>query len=249
MSAAPLRWTAGGRTDARRRPDGEESHNYDHLLLDTDLGLCMVLDSGGNWEGPDRRAVRAAEVIQQVVRDGLATTPPQVLAERAFRLAGETLRAELDEYGSYGTTMVVLLLLCSDQAHVSWLGSSMGYRLSGNDIEAITWPHTVLNDAIRSGQLTQEEARCQNPIFARVYCRYVGMCPFPEPLEVISFTPQRGERVILTTDGVHDVLSPADLLAACRLHPEPQACADRLVALARERGSRDNCTCLVIAFG
>ncbi len=161
---------------------------------------------------------------------------------------GDTLLADLDEYGDYGTALVVLLLVRDGFAHISWLGDAMSHRVSGDDIESLTWPHTLLNDAIHSGQLTQEGTQGFSPNLNRVLCRYLGVNPFPDPLEVISFTPESGDRLILTTDGVHDTLPPSRLLEVCRSHPEPQVCADRLVALALEQGSRDNRTCVVVAF-
>ena len=50
------------------------------------------------------------------------------------------------------------------------------------------------------------------------------------------------------TDGVTGVVPEADLLEVCTSHPDPQACAEEVVNLALDRGSRDNCTCAVIAF-
>lgn len=251
MSAAGgLRFTAGGRTDPGpdRRPTGEERVNYDHFLLDAELGLMLVLDGGGNWSGPDGRARRGAEVIGQVVRSEPPTASPRSLIERAFRVAGETLRAELDEYGDYGTANVVLLLLRDGRVHVSWLGDSMAHRISGDAVTPLTKPHTLLNELLRRGEFTQEVvAKRDGEKWSRVLARFLGG-ELPDPLEVVSFASKAGERLILTTDGVHDVLPPDELLAACRSHPDPRACADHIVALALARGSRDNCTCAVIAI-
>ena len=70
----------------------------------------------------------------------------------------------------------------------------------------------------------------------------------PNPIEVPSFIPQPGDRLVLATDGVHYMLKPPELLAACRLHPQPLACAEHLVRSALDQGSRDNATCVVLAF-
>ena len=70
----------------------------------------------------------------------------------------------------------------------------------------------------------------------------------PDPVEVPSFAPRPGDRLVLTTDGVDGVVEPAALAAACRAHPDPLACAEHLVQLALDGGSRDNATAVVIAF-
>ncbi|MFO0823502.1 MAG: protein phosphatase 2C domain-containing protein [Gemmataceae bacterium] len=239
----------GSHTAAGHAADGRQwSQNQDHLLVDLPLGLLMVLDGGGNWFGPEQRARRGAEVIEQVVHEGLATTPPQLLIENAFRVATETLLADLDEEGQPGGVAgVVLALIQYGQVHVSWLGDAMAHRVCGGKIEALTWSHSIPNVMLRNGTWTAEVAALRGERFANVLCHYLGG-ELPKPLEVVSFAPNPGDRLILTTDGVHDLLLGSHFVTACQTHPETQACAVRLIELAREHGSRDNCTCVVIAF-
>lgn len=246
----PLRFTAGGRTEVGHAPGGSQwqwPRNDDYLLIDSHLGLFLVLDGGGNWFGPDQRGRRGAEVIQQVIREEGATTAPQVLIERAFRIAGETLLTERDSDGDCGTSGVILALFHNGLVHVSWLGSEMAHRVSGERSEPLTWPHTARNAMLRAGALTEAVDTERGERLSYVLCHYLGS-ELPQPLEVISFTPNAGDRLILTTDGVHNVLLGSQFVAACQTHSEPQACAARLVELARERGSNDNCTAVVIAF-
>jgi protein phosphatase len=66
--------------------------------------------------------------------------------------------------------------------------------------------------------------------------------------EVRPFTPEPGDRLLLATDGLTNHVTDDDLRAGVRSHPDPQAWADYLVGLALERGSRDNVTCVVMAF-
>jgi serine/threonine protein phosphatase PrpC len=47
---------------------------------------------------------------------------------------------------------------------------------------------------------------------------------------------------------VSKFLDTGEMLAVCRDHPEPQSCAERLVATALEPGGYDNATCVVMAL-
>jgi protein phosphatase len=62
--------------------------------------------------------------------------------------------------------------------------------------------------------------------------------------------PAAGDTFVLTTDGVHDGIKEHEVLAAVRDvgGDLDQACA-RLVALANERGGKDNSTVLIVSYG
>jgi protein phosphatase len=69
-----------------------------------------------------------------------------------------------------------------------------------------------------------------------------------EAAEVRPFAPEAGDRLVLASDGLAGFISHDDLREGALNSPEPQAWADHLVELALERGSRDNVTCVVVAF-
>jgi protein phosphatase len=54
-----------------------------------------------------------------------------------------------------------------------------------------------------------------------------------------------GDRYLLCSDGVSEPLSPDELATTLRAYPDPQLCADQLVALALQHGATDNVSCIV----
>jgi protein phosphatase len=69
-----------------------------------------------------------------------------------------------------------------------------------------------------------------------------------EGADVRPFSPQAGDRLLLGSDGLTNHITEGDLLAGPRQFPDPQEWADCLVRTALSRGSRDNVTCVVVAF-
>ena len=65
----------------------------------------------------------------------------------------------------------------------------------------------------------------------------------PEP-----FTPEAGDRLLLASDGLTNHVTEQDLCEGPRQFPDPQEWADHLAKTALDRGSRDNVTCVVVAF-
>src|SRR5437660_498560 len=57
-----------------------------------------------------------------------------------------------------------------------------------------------------------------------------------------------GELLVLTTDGVHGVLDDERLESLVREEDQPREIAERIVAAALTRGSRDNCTAIVARY-
>jgi protein phosphatase len=224
-------------------------NNEDLVLLDRKYPLALVLDGMGGQAAGEIASRTGGEAIRRAVRRGLrAGHEPRALIENALRVGNKAV-LELGRFDrdmrNCGTT-VVLALLHRGTAYVSWLGDSPAYRVSGGRIEKLTWEHNLRNALVRHGTISEEEAR-QHHIH-NVLWRYLGSPDLADPVEVPSFTPLTGDRLLLATDGVTNIIPEADLLEVCRSHPEPKACAEELANLAVERGSRDNCTCAVIAF-
>ena len=94
--------------------------------------------------------------------------------------------------------------------------------------------------------MTDEEARTAR--VRNVLWRYLGCAEMTAPYEHRSFQPQPGDHLVLATDGQWKFLEVEALRTACQAFPDPQQCADHLVKLALARGSRDNVTCVVVAF-
>ena len=237
-----MRYDVGGLTDA-----GPLSYsNDDHLLLDFHLNLFAVLDAGGSWAEDRGRASRiGAEVIQEVIGDRLPNgDEPRSLIERAFRAAHARFQAG-DENGFGLGASVVLALLVGDAAHVGWLGDSLAYHVSAGRVERLTRPHTWADHLVRHGQLSEAEAATDKHRHFLLHCLGGDV---PDTLEVITLSPRPGDWLVLTTDGVHDHVSPAEFAATCRDAADAAQCAASVVHRAHAAGSRDNATCAAIAF-
>jgi serine/threonine protein phosphatase PrpC len=81
-----------------------------------------------------------------------------------------------------------------------------------------------------------------------VLYRFLGCVEMTEGAEVEPFTPEAGDRLLLASDGLTNHVSEGDLIDGAARLPDPQEWADYLVDLALQRGSKDNVTCVVVAF-
>jgi PPM family protein phosphatase len=71
----------------------------------------------------------------------------------------------------------------------------------------------------------------------------------PQPQPDTQFLElQRGDRLLLCSDGLTNALSPDQLLTLLNEQTSPQICCQRCIEWANTLGGQDNITCIVIAI-
>ncbi len=240
-------WTV--RAGAASHIGNYRENNEDLVYLDLEYPFALVLDGMGGQVAGEVASRTGADTLTHALRRGLsAGAEPRGLIESALRAANETVIAlgqSNPDMRNCGTT-AVLALFHQHSASISWAGDSPAYRISGDRIEKLTWDHDLRSVLVRQGVISEAEAREHR--IRNVLWLYLGNRETDGHLEVRSFVPRPGDRILLATDGVTGVLPDAELLELVRAHPDPRVCAEELVNRALERGSRDNCTCAVLAF-
>jgi protein phosphatase len=234
----------GSRTEKGVRPNNE-----DNLLADPGGNLFLVADGMGGQERGEQASGMAVDIIPRVVRDRLANHEP---AGEAVQKAMAEANAAIVEAGReqpegrrMGTT-AVLALQQNGQVYVASLGDSRAYLIRGERVEQLTVDHSVAQALVLSGALTPEEAK-HSP-YQHVLHKFLGCANMHDGADVRPFTAEPGDRLLLASDGLTNFVSEEDLREGPGRFPKPQDWADYLVEEALKRGSRDNVTCVVVAF-
>jgi protein phosphatase len=151
----------------------KRANNEDNYLINPELNLFVVCDGMGGHVGGEYASAIAVNTIEEVL-SVIETTPggefdlrgaDQVELNRekvrySMRLAGRRIyeKAVSDpEYKGMGTTGLVLLL-DGGNAVVGHVGDSRGYLVRGDQIEQLTEDHSLVNEKVRAGLMTREEA-------------------------------------------------------------------------------------------
>jgi protein phosphatase len=109
----------------------------------------------------------------------------------------------------------------------------------------MTRDHTLFAELTRLGRPPEAEAaqRMRHTITNAIGAGHLGV-----KADIVRADLEPGDRLLLCTDGLTDMLTNDQIAVALAEHPEPKAACGRLVALANERGGRDNITAVVAAF-
>jgi PPM family protein phosphatase len=170
-----------------------------------------------------------------------------VLAElrRAVERAHMHVRDEAahrPELADMGTTLT-LAYIHGSRLFVAHAGDSRCYLLRGGMLSQVTRDHTLVNELIRSGFL--ESASDLRGSMRSVLTNAVGGTDSPVTVDVHHLHLRPGDVLLLCTDGLHGMISDAEILTALSSYSEPQRAAYRLVAAALAAGGADNVTALV----
>jgi protein phosphatase len=228
---------------------GLRSNNEDRYVADQAHRLFLVADGMGGQDRGEQASGLAAEIIPRIVQDRLAANGD---ASRAVQEALTEANQAIVQAGKHqpvgrrmGTT-AVLAVQRDSQVYVAGLGDSRAYLIRGDRVEQLTVDHSVANALVISGVLSADEAK-RSP-WQHVLHKFLGCAEMVDGADVHPFTPEAGDRLLLASDGLTNHIQEQDLRDGPSQFPDPQVWAEHLVKTALERGSRDNVTCVVVAF-
>jgi PPM family protein phosphatase len=228
---------------------GLRPNNEDRFVVDLVHSLFLVADGMGGQDRGEQASGMAAEIIPRVVHDRLAANDQ---ADEAVRRALSEANQAIIHAGKsqpegrrMGTT-AVLALRNNERVYVAGLGDSRAYLIRQGLVEQLTVDHSVAQALVASGALTPEEAR-HSP-YQHVLHKFLGCASMHDGPEVRPLVPEAGDRLLLASDGLTNHITEEDLCTGPGRYPDPQDWVNHLVRLALERGSRDNVTCVVVAF-
>jgi PPM family protein phosphatase len=221
------------------------------LVRPTDKGslsshglLALVADGMGGHEGGEFASQLA---LQEIVRSYYRNdAPPSAALERAMGDANrEVYRASRTNplLKGMGTTCVALVL-CDDEAWWGWIGDSRLYLLRNGKIYRLSEDHTVVQDMVRRGLITAEEAHSHSD--RSVLERALGTRKTVEPgLAANPIRLAAGDRLLLCSDGLHDLVEDEEMVRDAGEGTVTTA-AEKLLHLALDRGGHDNVSVVLL---
>src|SRR5437764_7843833 len=229
--------SAGGATDVGLVRD----HNEDRYLADE--RLFAVADGVGGHKAGEVASQTAVETLQRELTE--PTTEALVEAVKtANRTVWNLAETNSDQRGM-GTTLTAIALVDDggeDRLAIVNVGDSRASLLQQGELEQLTEDHSLVEQLVREGQLTPEEAQVHPQ--RSIITRALGLDPDVE-VDSWELTPYKGDRLLLCSDGLTNEVSDDDIASTLRTVSDPEEAAHQLVNAARDHGGSDNITCVV----
>ncbi|QQS36575.1 MAG: Stp1/IreP family PP2C-type Ser/Thr phosphatase [Ignavibacteriales bacterium] len=231
------------------------TENQDSLgkYPDTDLDLYtakgqlfIVADGMGGHTGGKLASSLAVETVINDYSQNYSSLPADAL-KQAIETANDTIFKKAQgstEYNRMGTTFVSLLLK-EDSGIIGHVGDSRIYKIENGQITQLTEDHTKVNEMLREGILTPQEA--ENYPSKSVLARALGVIEKVKVDIIKDIHLKAGQTFVLCTDGLAKV-SKEEILEIIKSSSPDDACST-LINLANERGGKDNVTVQIVSVG
>jgi protein phosphatase len=246
------RRTGYGLTDLGRK----RQSNEDAFMVDDQLGLYVVADGMGGHAAGEVASHEAVDTVYGMVKRGVENLRELVdpVSEEDSRAACRLLEsavqaatylvfamAEVDrEKSGMGTTISALLVL-GNYVVTAQVGDSRIYRVEDATVEQLTEDHTLIAWQLKQGLITHEEAK-RSP-HKNVITRAVGNRDYVQvDTRRVPIAP--GVRFLLCSDGLHGYLRDEDIPSI--VATGGMNAVKRFIALANDRGGKDNITAVLV---
>jgi PPM family protein phosphatase len=224
------------------------SVNQDAYHTDPEGRFFVVADGMGGHAGGQEASQIASQTIQEHLdRHWKTDIASDLLLRDALLKANQSiLQDQLDhpERSDMGTTAVVVLFR-EEQPLCAHVGDSRLYRLRGPKLDQITEDHTWVARAMRSGEISQDQARLHP------WRHVLAQCLGREDLQEIEIQPvsvQAGDRLLLCSDGLTEELSDQVIASQLKSIRPCDKAATALVNAAKDHGGRDNITVVIVSI-
>ena len=220
--------------------------------------LFVVADGMGGHVGGQKASALAIDSVESFVLHTFkwfdqcrGNEQDQVLADFQSALGRANARvlaeaAKSPELRGMGTT-VTLAYSLNNELFVAHVGDSRCYLCRHGTLYRLTRDHTVVEELIRHGVLSAEEAA--HHCLRHVITNAVGANSPDVKVEVHKVHLEGGDRVLLCSDGLTNMVTDEEINQILQTGGEPEQACKQLVTCANEAGGKDNITVVVAHFG
>ena len=241
-------------TAAGRAATAAEKANEDraHTWTQDDVTYVAIADGNGGTE----QMQPAAFVINEIQRFIAIFSAPHLSVEETKRMligaihcANRVLLAFKRANGALYTdntftTLCVCAITKQNEMVYASSGDSRIYLMRSGRLLQITKDHTEAQKLCDEGKITPEEVFSHPD--RNILTSALG---FPDPkIYLLTATLQKGDILLMVTDGIHKLLSSAEMLEVIQQAGNCDDTCDGLVRLADHKGGGDNESAVVIYF-
>ena len=228
------------------------TNNEDSVAVDEPHALTVLADGMGGYN--------AGEVASGMATSFIKTELGRWLEETGGRANDTEIRRAMDicvdnanraifnaananpQYAGMGTTLVVAVF-GGEQVRLGHVGDSRAYRWRKDQLTQITRDHSLLQEQLDAGLITQEQAAFSAN--KNLVTRAVGV-EDTVLLETHVHELRPGDVILMCSDGLSDMLDDGSIAELLRLHDDLPEAGKALIAAANAAGGRDNIALVLV---
>ena len=219
------------------------SNNEDAVACDPAVPVAVLADGMGGLDAGEVAAHVAVHTVLEYCAASQRSAQELSVAVVAANGEVHALNA-LRKNQRMGTTVVAWLGLSDDRCAVAHVGDSRAYLWRNEHLTRITSDHSMVQQLVEAGMMTEAQAaRSPN---RNIVTRALGLDEAVE-VDLIEHDWLPGDRWLLCSDGLTDLVSNAEIARRFRDNPSPDRLLQTLINTANELGGNDNIAVVLIS--
>jgi len=217
--------------------------NEDAYLDRSDICLWAVADGMGGHHAGDVASSHIIDVLDETQSCTPLSAYIDEVENRLIAANSELIKMarQHKDNRTIGSTIVTLIAQ-DNHCALLWAGDSRAYRCRDQQLEQLTRDHSQVEEMVRQGLLTLEEAK--NHPASNIITRAIGASE-KIFIDVDIVEAQPGDTYLLCSDGLNKHLTNAEICSVLQ-NTAVDEIPERLVEMTLERGAMDNVTVIVI---
>lgn len=199
--------------------------------------LLVVADGMGGHRAGDFASRFTVEVLEEEVQNSKETHPEQILGN-AIQTANERLMEEAakdSRLEGMGTTLVAATIL-DHVLYFANVGDSRLYLIN-KEIRQLSKDHSMVEEMVRLGGLTEEEAK-HHPD-KNIITRAMGVKDKVEP-DFFEYRLKGGDTILMCSDGLTNMVDDDEIFQIVKSARDIVEAVETLIQRANENGGSDN---------
>lgn len=229
------------------------NHNEDSGgVFKNDFGqiLAVVADGMGGHRAGDVASELATSHIHKMWQEADELQTPdesEQWLEEAVGSVNREIKSYAEEHDDcYGMGTTIVAAVCTKSfTTIAHIGDSRCYMANPYGFKQVTEDHSLVNELVRSGQITEEQA--EHHPRKNVLLKALGT-EYEISADIHTLEFEKGDRLLLCTDGLTNKVQDEELAELKDFEEEWSIFCQRLIDLANERGGEDNITLAVVHY-
>ncbi|MCL1829016.1 MAG: Stp1/IreP family PP2C-type Ser/Thr phosphatase [Oscillospiraceae bacterium] len=227
--------------------------NQDCFLIETniknDFAVVVLCDGMGGAKAGSTASSMAAEAFMSHARDYFTSSSEErdineMAADAANQANKKVYDRSISDFSCIGMgTTLVAAVVKNNRTVIVNIGDSRAYLLSGEKTKQITRDHSLVWELLRSGSITEEEAK--NHPRKNIITRAVGV-DSTVLCDVFAVDLNKSDIILLCSDGLSNIVGNEELLLAFKGKTSLEKGCGKLMDTALSRGASDNVTVAAI---
>lgn len=219
------------------------NEDYVDYYIDNDKEIYVIADGmGGHNAGEVASKLAVDTTIEYIKNIGVVNNTSDSLRE-AIQLSNKKiyeLSMQNDNLRGMGTTLTACLIQ-DGEIVIANVGDSRGYVLEEDKLLRITKDHSLVQQLLDKGSITEEEA-LKHPN-KNIITRALGTSKFVD-IDIFTINLLGVHKILLCTDGLTNEVTDKELFDIIKENNNQISC-EKLVELSKIKGGRDNISVII----